>query len=121
MPDSLLAGNLAQRALEIFEQYGDVYQTAGAWRTLSEAYRSISDYQSALVCLENALKRDTAINAAPDLVASIREQLSIVYAAIRHKATIIAISTLTYKTTLDKIDSWRLVPNNLMSHYDSLT
>ena len=86
MPDSLLAGNLAQRALEIFEQYGDVYQTAGAWRTLSEAYRSISDYQSALVCLENALKRDTAINAAPDLVASIREQLSIVYAAIDNKA-----------------------------------
>ena len=85
MPDSLLAGNLAQRALGKFKQYGDVYQTAGTWRTLSEAYRSISDFQSALVCLENALKNDTAINSAPDLVASIREQLSIVYAAIDNK------------------------------------
>ena len=26
MPDSLLAGNLAQRSLEIFQKYGDVYQ-----------------------------------------------------------------------------------------------
>ena len=35
MPDSLLAGNLAQRALVIFSSYGDVYQTAGAYRTLA--------------------------------------------------------------------------------------
>ena len=85
MPDSLLAGNLAQRALELFEQYGDVYQVAGAWRTLSEAYRAIGDYESALVCLENALSKNAAINAAPDLVASIREQLSIVYSAMDNK------------------------------------
>ena len=37
MPDSLLAGNFAWRALELFKRYGDVYQIAGAWRTLSEA------------------------------------------------------------------------------------
>lgn len=85
MPDSLLAGNLAQRALALFEQYGDVYQIAGAWRTLSEAYRAIGDYQSSLVCLENALAKDTAVNAAPDLVASVREQLSIVYSAMDNK------------------------------------
>lgn len=85
MPDSLLAGNLAQRALTLFEQYGDVYQVAGAWRTLSEAYRAIGDYQSSLVCLDNALSKDTAVNAAPDLVASIREQLSIVYSAMNDK------------------------------------
>ena len=85
MPDSLLGGNLAQRALALFEQYGDVYQTAGAWRTLSEAYSSIDDYQSALVCLENALSKDTAVNAAPDLVASVREQMSIVYSAMDNK------------------------------------
>lgn len=85
MPDSLLAGNLAQRALALFEQYGDVYQTAGAWRTLSEAYRSICDYQSALVCLENALAKDTVVNAAPDLVASVREQMSMVYSAMDNK------------------------------------
>lgn len=38
MPDSLLAGNLAQRALNIFLSYGDVYQIAGAYRTLAECY-----------------------------------------------------------------------------------
>lgn len=85
MPDSLLSGNLAQRALALFDEYGDVYQMAGAWRTLSEAYRSIGDYESALVCLDNALTKDTAVNAAPDLVASIREQLSIVYSAMDDK------------------------------------
>ena len=85
MPDSLLAGNLAQRSLELFEQYGDVYQVAGAWRTLSEAYRAIGDYESALVCLENALSKNAAVVAAPDLVASIREQLSIVYSAMNNK------------------------------------
>lgn len=85
MPDSLLAGNLVQRALALFEAYGDVYQVAGAWRTLSESFRMIGDYTSALICLDNSLKRDTAINAAPDLVASIREQLSIVYSAMDNK------------------------------------
>ena len=85
MPDSLLAGNLAQRALQLFGEYGDVYQVAGAWRTLSEAFSSIGDYQSALACLDNALRKDTAVNAAPDLVASIREQLSIVYSAVDNK------------------------------------
>ena len=85
MPDSLLAGNLAQRALVLFARYGDTYQAAGAWRTLSEAYSSIGDYPSSLICLNNALSQDTAINAAPDLVASIREQLSIVYSAIDDK------------------------------------
>ncbi|MCR5129836.1 MAG: DUF5112 domain-containing protein [Prevotella sp.] len=85
MADTLLAGNLAQRALGIFEDYGDVYQTAGAYRTLAECYWGIRDYQSAEICLLNALQRDTIINRAPDLVASIREQLSLVYSAIDDK------------------------------------
>ncbi len=85
MPDSLLAGNLAQRALELFERYGDVYQTAGANRTLAESYWQIRDYRSALICLNRALQRDTAINQAPDLVASIREQLCLVYSAVDDK------------------------------------
>ena len=87
MPDSLLAGNLAQRALEIFSTYGDVYQTAGAYRTLAECYWEIKDYQSAGICLNNALYKDTVINRAPDLVASIREQLSLVYSAIDEKSS----------------------------------
>lgn len=84
MPDSLLCGNLAQRALTLFMSYGDIYQVSGAWRTLSEAYSAIGDYESALVCLDNALK-DTIVNEAPDLVASIREQLSMVYSAMDDK------------------------------------
>ena len=85
MPDSLLSGNLAQRALALFEAYGDVYQISGAWRTLSTSYRNIGDYNSAYACLTNALENDTAINAAPDLVASIREQMSIVCSAMGDK------------------------------------
>ena len=85
MPDTLLAGNLAERALELFKKYGDVYQIAGAWRTLSEAFRKVGDNKSALICLKNAIANDTTINAAPDLVASIREQMSIVYSALDNK------------------------------------
>lgn len=55
MPDTLLAGNLAQRALNIFTAYGDVYQIAGANRTLAECYWQIKDYRSALICLQLSL------------------------------------------------------------------
>lgn len=85
MNDSLLAGNLAQRSLELFMKYGDVYQTAGAYRTLAQCYWCINDYKSAAICLETALTKNKAINEAPDLVASIREQLSLVYSAIDDK------------------------------------
>jgi len=85
MPDSLLAGNLAQRALDLFTQYGDVYQMAGANRTLAECYWQIRDYRSALICLTRALRQSKAINQAPDLVASIREQLCLVYSAVDDK------------------------------------
>ena len=83
--DEMLPGFLAENALNIFEQYGDVYQIAGAYRTLASCYRQIGDYQSALFNLEQALS-DSIINQAPDLVASIREQLSVAYAAIDDKA-----------------------------------
>ena len=62
-----------------------VYQIAGAWRTLSEAFFKVGDNKSALICLNNAIANDTTINAAPDLVASIREQMSIVYSALDNK------------------------------------
>ena len=75
---------LAENALSIFESYGDVYQIAGAYRTLASCYRQIGDYRSALYNLEQALS-DSIINQAPDLVASIREQLSVAYAAIDDK------------------------------------
>ena len=82
--DDMLAGWLAEDALYLFEGYGDVYQIAGAYRTLASCYRQIGDYQSALYNLEQALS-DSAIYQAPDLVASIREQLSVAYAAMDDK------------------------------------
>ncbi len=85
MPDSLLAGNLAQRALDLFTRYGDVYQMAGANRTLAECFWQIRDYRSALICLNRALRQHKAINQAPDLVASICEQLCLVYSAVDDK------------------------------------
>lgn len=85
MPDSLLAGNLAQRSLDLFSSYGDAYQVAGCYRTLAECYWEIKDYASALICLNNALTKNTVVSRAPDLVASIREQLSLAYSAINDK------------------------------------
>lgn len=85
MPDSLIAGNLAQRALNIFKLYGDVYQTAGAWRTLGECYWHINDNSSALICLEHSLKDCKKVEMAPDLIASVREDLCLVYSAVNDK------------------------------------
>lgn len=84
VPDSLLAGNFARRALDIFLRYGDVYQTAGAYRTLAKCYWAIGDYAASLDCLYRALE-NRLIERAPDLVASIREQLSVVYSSIDDK------------------------------------
>ena len=84
MCDSLLAGNLAARSLEIFKHYGDVYQTAGSYRTLAQCYWALNDFPSALICLNNSLK-NKRVNYAPDLVASIREKLSLVYSAMDDK------------------------------------
>lgn len=86
VPDSLLAGQLASNALDFFAGYGDVYQMAGAYRTLARCYQQIGDYQHALTLLHDALDADTLIMQAPDLVASISEQLSIVNAALNDKA-----------------------------------
>ena len=85
MDDSLLAGNLATRALDIFNHYGDVYQTAGAYRTLAQCYFDLGDYNSALICLNNAMTKNKRVNRAPDLVASVREKLSLVYSALDNK------------------------------------
>jgi len=82
--EDMLPGFLAENALNIFERYGDVYQIAGAYRTLASCFRQMGDYRSALYNLEQALS-DSTINQAPDLVASIREQLSVAYAAIDDK------------------------------------
>lgn len=85
MPDSLLAGYLAQKAWQMFSSYGDVYQIVGAYRTLSFCYWALGDYTSSLICLENALNENPSVRQAPDLVASIRECLSMVYSAVDDK------------------------------------
>ena len=85
VPDELLPLWLADNALATFREYGDTYQIAGAYRTLASCYLAQGDYESALFNLEQALS-DTVINQAPDLVASIREQLSVAYSAMDNKA-----------------------------------
>ena len=75
---------LAEEALELFKKYGDIYQIAGAYRTLASCYHALDDNEQALVYLSKALE-DERINQAPDLVASIREQLSVAYAAVNDK------------------------------------
>lgn len=84
IPDSLVAENLAGRALLMFRDYGDVYQTAGAYRTLASCFMAVGDNAAALQCLDSALA-DKKIYQAPDLVASIREQLSVTFSAVNDK------------------------------------
>ncbi|MBP5276954.1 MAG: DUF5112 domain-containing protein [Prevotella sp.] len=84
MPDNLLAGYLAQKSLELFVKYGDIYQIAGAYRTLSSCYWDLGDYTSSIFCLESALSNEE-IKQAPDLVASIHERLSLTYSAVDNK------------------------------------
>ena len=84
VPDSLLAGYLAEKSLELFMEYGDVYQVAGSYRTLASCYWTLGDYNASGYYLEKALA-DTMIYQAPDLVASIREKLSLTYSAIDDK------------------------------------
>lgn len=76
---------LAKKSLQLFKEFGDIYQISGAYRTLASCYHAQGHYKSALENLELALA-DSAIFQAPDLVASIREQLSVAYAAINDKA-----------------------------------
>ncbi len=76
---------LAEEALEQFSLFGDVYQIAGAHRTLASCYHALDNDEEALRHLNLALS-DLRINQAPDLVASIREQLSVAYAAVNDKS-----------------------------------
>ena len=82
--DDELALWLADNALATFREYNDIYQIAGAYRTLASCYHADGDDLSALYNLEEALS-DTLIFQAPDLVASIYEQLSVVCAALGDK------------------------------------
>jgi len=82
--DDSLPAWLADKALSIFLDYGDVYQTAGAYRTLGSCLLAADNYDAALTNLQLSLA-DSAINQAPDLVASIHEQLSVACSAVDNK------------------------------------
>lgn len=82
--DSLLAGNLAERALGIFLKQKDYYYTANAWRNLATCYFYIGDAYTSLQCLNNALA-NPAIDSMPDVKASVSEQMSMSYAALDDK------------------------------------
>ncbi|MDO4958234.1 MAG: DUF5112 domain-containing protein [Prevotellaceae bacterium] len=84
VPDSMLSGNLAERSLQCFVRYGDIYQIAGGWRTLASCYHDIKDHEAELSCLLNAVD-DSLILQAPDLVASISEKMSMAYSALGEK------------------------------------
>lgn len=84
VPDDQLPLWLAENALSLFQQYGDTYQIAGSYRTLASCCMKHNDYAGALFNLEQSLS-DTLIFQAPDLVASIREQLCVAYSAIDDK------------------------------------
>ncbi len=76
--------DLAQEALDGFLAYGDVYQIAGAHRTLASCYHALGNDTQALRHLHQALA-DKRINQAPDLVASIREQMSVAFSSVNDK------------------------------------
>lgn len=82
--DDSIPERLAEESLSVFCRYGDIYQIAGAHRTLASCFMVVGNYELALEHLADALA-DERINQAPDLVASIREQLSVAYSAIDDK------------------------------------
>ena len=82
--DTLLAGNLAERALNIFLNQKDYFHTASAWKSLANCYFNIGDAEQSIACLDNALA-NPAIDSMPDLKAGISEQMSMSYAALDDK------------------------------------
>lgn len=82
--DSLLAGNLAERSLNILLTMDSPYYIAEAWRQLAICYFNIGDAIHAIECLNMAMA-NPAIDSLPDLKASISEQMSMSYAALDDK------------------------------------
>lgn len=84
--DINLALDEAKQSLDLFMQYGDVYQIAGAYRTLANCYWVSGEYEESLNNLKAALNADNRIDYAPELVASIHERLCVVYSALDNKS-----------------------------------
>ena len=84
VPDSLLAGNLAERTLSILLNGNNAYLLADAWRNLSTCYFRIGEPRKSVECLNMALA-NPAINNMPELKTSIAEQMSLSYSAMDDK------------------------------------
>lgn len=84
MPDSMLAGNLAERSLNIMLTLGDAYNTSIAWRTLAQCYFKIGNAIRAIECLDMALANPETDNM-PGLRATVCEMLSLSFAATDNK------------------------------------
>ena len=84
VPDSLLAGNLAERTLSILLNGNNAYLIADAWRNLSSCYFRIGEPQKSVECLNMALAIP-AIDDMPELKTSIAEQMSLSYSAMDDK------------------------------------
>ncbi len=84
VPNSLIPSYMTEKALTYFVEYGDVYQIAGGYRSLASCFTRMGDFETAIYYLNMALK-DKKITQAPDLVASIREQMSVAYSAVNDK------------------------------------
>lgn len=102
VPDSLLAGNLAERSLYVFLKLNNPYYTAKSWLALARCYFKIKDVRRSIQCLNSALA-NPVIDSMPDLRASICEQLSLSYAAVDNKHN----SDLYRNEYLDLQDSTR--------------
>lgn len=82
--DELLAGNLAERALNMSLETGDPSLTDDSWRYLAQCYFQIGDAERSLDCLHTAMA-NPATDGMPDMKARLSEQLSMSYAAIDDK------------------------------------
>lgn len=99
---------LAKKALTLFRDYKDLYQTACAHRTLGEIYflqgnpqLALSHFRTALSLVEKQQKRDTTI--VEPWMAGIHEKLSMAYSALNDKAA----SDLHRNAYLDLLDQSR--------------
>lgn len=55
LPDSVFTLTMAQKALNKFKEYGDIYQIAGAYRTIASCLIQRKEYQAAIDTLQRAL------------------------------------------------------------------
>lgn len=82
--DSLLAGNLAERALNMSFTLQDPALTNEAWLNLAQCYFLIGEASIAIECLDIAMANPIT-DSMPDLKACLAEQLSMSYAALNDK------------------------------------